>query len=99
VAGVECVFLKTQLLVKVLTGYLAQEKYGGDKAKLNDVFIALNYYLRYPHSDKFTYEAGAWEALAASKPRELDEIVETYELKEIRGLFEKLRRNYTVIEY
>jgi hypothetical protein len=90
---------ETQLLVKMLTGYLAQRKYGGDKAKLNDVFITLNYYLRYPHSNKFTYEAGAWEALAASKPRELDEIVETYGLKEIRGLFEKLKQYYTVIEH
>jgi hypothetical protein len=90
---------ETQLLVKMLTGYLAQEKYGGNKAKLNDVFIALNYYLRYPHSNKFTYEAGAWEALAASKPRELDEIVKTYKLKEIRGLFEKLKQNYTIIEH
>lgn len=90
---------ETQLLVKMLTGYLAQEKYGGNKAKLNDVFIALNYYFRYPHSNEFTYEAGAWEALAASKPRELDEIVKTYKLKEIRGLFEKLKQNYTIIEH
>jgi hypothetical protein len=90
---------ETQLLVKTLTGYLVQKKYGEDKTKLNDVFVALNYYLRYPHSNKFTYEAGAWEALAASKPGELDEIVETYELKEIRSLFEKLKQNYTVIEH
>jgi len=90
---------ETQLLVRTLTGYLAQKKYSGDKTRLNEVFITLNYYLKYPHSSKFAYEAGAWEALTAGSPRELDEVIEKYKLGEIRDLFEKLKQDYVAIEY
>jgi hypothetical protein len=88
---------ETQLLADLLFGYL-EAKYGGDKKKLNEVFVVLNKHIRRPHV-KEHYEAGAWEALAQTVAKELDEVVMSYRLERMRGLFDKLRAKFEEIEF
>jgi hypothetical protein len=88
---------ETQMLVKLLEGFL--KLFDEDKFKLNELFRSINKYLRYPYYDKFPYESAAWEALTPGSYLELDDALEKYKFTKLKPLIEKLRKEFTPIEY
>jgi len=88
---------ETQLLTKLLEGYL--KVFNGSKEGLNELFRAVNKQLRYKHSERFTYESAAWEALRPGAYSELKDILRNYGLTQLQQLVDSLDREFTAIEY
>jgi hypothetical protein len=88
---------ETEILVKLLKGYLAV--FDNDILKLNELFRSVNKSLRYLHSDKFTYESAAWEALSSGPYTDLNETLKKYKLNELKPLLSKLKERFVEIEY
>ena len=88
---------ETEILVKLLKGYLAI--FDDDISKLNELFRSVNKSLRYLHSDKFTYESAAWEALSSGPYTDLNETLKKYKLNELKPLLSTLKEKFEEIEY
>jgi hypothetical protein len=88
---------ETEILVKLLKGYLAI--FDDDISKLNELFRSVNKSHRYLHSDKFTYESAAWEALSSGPYTDLNEILKKYKLNELKPLLSTLKEKFEEIEY
>jgi hypothetical protein len=95
--GSEVYLSETYVLTKLLEGFL--KLFSGDKSKMNELFRALNKYLRFPHHNRFPYESAAWEALVPGSYLDLDEALERYKLSSIRPLMERLHEEFASIEH
>ena len=86
----------THLLITLLESFL--ELYEGRIERFNEVFKAINMYIRYPHFKDYRYRVAVWEALESETHLELNEVLEKYKLTYIRPLINMLLENFMSIE-
>lgn len=88
---------ETHLLVNMLESYT--NLLGGNRSKLNELFRAINIYVRYLYRDRYPFDVAAWEALAPGIYPELADVLKAHELEQLRPLFDKLKEEFSSIEY